>query len=106
MDYQKIYKFRTTPIFGGSFLSGDTIEIENNIITLKRNRWFSKIYFKVTFPISNIVNVNITKTRRGADIMIESHTRSLIESKGLKYSSACEIKDLILHELHDHYSIN
>lgn len=106
MDYKKIFKFRTTPIFGGSFLSGDIIEIDNSIITMKRNRWFSKTYFKVTFPISNIVNVSITKTRRGADILIESHTRSQIESKGFKYSSACEIKSLILHELHGYYSCN
>lgn len=104
MDFKKIFKFKTTPIFGGSFLTGDTIEIENSIITLKRNRWFSKVCFKVTFPISNIVNVNITKTRRGADILIESHTKSQIKSKGFSYSSACKIKSLLLHELQEQYS--
>ncbi len=103
MDYKRIFKFKTTPFFGGSFLSGDTIEIENSIITLQRNRWFSKAYFKVTFPISNIVIVNITKTRRGADIIIESHTKSQIASKGFSYSSACKIKSLLLHELHEQY---
>jgi hypothetical protein len=106
MEPQKIFKFRTTPIFGGSFLSVDTIEIKNNSITLKRNGLFSKVYFKVTFPISNIVNVSITKTNRGADILIQSHTRSQIESKGYRYSSASKIKSLILNELHKHHYSN
>ncbi len=104
MDYHTLLKFKTTPFFGGAFLSGDIIEIEHDVITLKRNLWFSKTYFKVTIPLSNVVNVNILKTRLGANILIESHTNSQIESKGFRYSTACKLKSLIMHEIHNHYS--
>jgi hypothetical protein len=99
MKFINSYKFRSNLFYGGELLTGDMIEITGKTITLKRNRWFFHEYYSISIPLTNIINVQISKHGSGAEIKVESHSKNLIISKGYKYSSACKIKQLILQNI-------
>lgn len=88
--------FHSSVIRGGSFLSGDTIEINGNDITLKRNHLFLKDFYSISIPLVNIRSVEVIRGKSGAGILIESETRNMIMSKGYRYSSACRMRQLLL----------
>lgn len=90
------YKFRASLLFGGKLFSDDIIEIRDSSITLRRNRWFIRDFYSITIPLSNIINVQVMKHNPGAEIIIESHTKNQIISKGYSYSSACKMKELLM----------
>jgi len=90
------YKFRASFLFGGNLFSDDVIEINDSNITLRRNRWFVRDFYSITIPLSNIIDVQIMKHNPGAEIIVESHSRNQIISKGYRYSSACKIRELLM----------
>lgn len=88
-------KFRSRVINGGSFLHPETIEIDNNFVTLqKRKNLFSKVR-TISIPIPNITNIAVSFNTAGANILIESHAKRKILGKGFSSSSALTIESLL-----------
>lgn len=89
-------RFHSSLIRGGGLLTGDTIEIDGQNITLKRSHVFLSEFYSICIPLTNIVNVQIIRHKSGADILVESESQNKIMSKGYRYSSACRMKQLML----------
>lgn len=85
-----------TKIFkGGSLISPETIEISGNYLTYRRKYKFYTHSYSITFPLLNIVAVDLNTSLNGVNIIIESYAKNHIIARGFSQYNASKIKDLI-----------
>ncbi|MCF8303701.1 MAG: hypothetical protein K9I94_10545 [Bacteroidales bacterium] len=80
---------------GGSFLSPETIEINGNYLTYRRKYNFCTQTYSITFPLLNIVSVDLNTGLNGVNIVIESYAKSHIIARGFSQQKANTIKELV-----------
>lgn len=96
MNPSRVYYFKSDFIHGSHFLSRDTIEIDDTYITIKQKKYpFSALKYK-SIPLQNIIEIEVRRIGIGASILIQSYAKSQIFCKGLSFSDALKIKNLIL----------
>lgn len=95
MITQAIHTFKTSPVHGGHLLKGDIIEIDSETVTLQRGYYFFKATYAISIPITNIVNIQISEHKIGAEIFIQSFSSNYIISRGYSFSDALKMKKLI-----------
>jgi hypothetical protein len=96
MNPMRVFKFQSRIINGGSFFSPEIIEIDDTFVTIKKKRHPFTVLHSFSIPHRNIVNIKIIKSGFGANILIESFSKSIIFGKGFSASNALEIKKILL----------
>lgn len=94
MDYNRILSFKSSIFFGGSLLTTDVIEIDDVFITLRRKSLFNATK-SISIPIANVVNVGLSKTLTGVNILIESLAHRHFKGMGFSKKAAREINSAI-----------
>lgn len=96
MNLSNVYIFKSSILNGGSPFTPDQIEIDDSYVTLrKKDHLFSSTHTK-SIPLKNIINIKVTRSGYGANILIESFSKSSIFGKGFSSSNAMEIKRILL----------
>lgn len=94
MNHNRILSFKSSIFFGGSFLTTDVIEIDDVFITLRRKSMFNATK-SVSIPLGNVVNVALSKSLTGVNILIESLAHRHFKGIGFSKKAAREINSAI-----------
>ncbi len=95
MNILRVNKFKSSVFNGGLPFTPDVIEIDDTYITIKKRRTPLSDLNTVSIPLKNIVNIKIFKFGIGANILVESFSKSSIFGKGFSFRKAMEIKKLL-----------
>lgn len=95
MNHENIVRFKSSIFYGGKLFSRDIIEIDDVCITLRRKRFLSVSYQSMSIPLRNVINVGITNTFAGVNVMIESVARRHFNGLGFSERAGREINETI-----------
>ena len=95
MNHDRTIRFKSSILHGGKLFSRDIIEIDDVFITLRRKRFFSVSYKSMSIPLKNVINVGITNTFAGVNVMIESVARRHFSGRGFSEKAGREINETI-----------
>ncbi len=95
MNIMHVYKFKSSVINGGRPFMPDIIEIDDSYVTFRKKKSIFSALHTISIPLQNIVNIKVSKSGYGVNILIESFSKSSILGKGFSASEASEIKRLL-----------
>lgn len=95
MNHDRIIRFKSSILHGGKLFSRDIIEIDDVFITLRQKKIFSISYNSMSIPLKNVINVGITRTFAGVNVMIESVARRHFNGRGFSEKAGKEINETI-----------
>jgi hypothetical protein len=95
MNHDRTIKFKSSILYGGNIFSRDVIEIDDVFITLRRKQFFSVSHKSMSIPLRNVINVGITNTFAGVNVMIESVARRHFNGRGFSEKAGKEINEAI-----------
>jgi hypothetical protein len=96
MNSLRVSKFKSSPITGGSLFAREIIEIDDTYVTIRKRKFPYTSLKSMSIPIRNIINIKVSKTGIGTNILIESLSKTIIFGKGFSVSHTSEIRKLLL----------
>ncbi|MFH1118841.1 MAG: hypothetical protein V1775_03405 [Bacteroidota bacterium] len=96
MSPMHVLKFQSGFFRGGNPFSPEIIEIDDTYVTIKKKKYPFSAFDSISIPLRNIINIKIIRSGYGANILIESFTKSSIFGKGFSASNAIKIKKALL----------
>lgn len=96
MKLFRVKEFKSSFLTGGLPFTPDVIEIDDTYITIKKRRTPVSSLQSVIIPLRNVVNVKITKSYLGTNILVESYSKNSFLGKGFSTKASAEIREILL----------